>query len=327
MSNSSASTNYALNHSSVPSRASNALGGSPVSPSAFSAKPSAASFSGADYIVNIYIPLDQYGDANLLIERLKEELVELKNQKSVIEKNTSDAALSALGYAGGGPLSLFPNVSSGLVASSFGVNKELQNINAQIEKVDGLIKKAKEAKNKSASPVQLKNLQTLSYQIHTDKQPVRAVGHKFPKSYSAGQSLIAGSMIFTIEDQHPLIDLIDTYNTSLRINSNASVKRSSAIADQLPPFNATILAVNELGSAAITYIKGIQFINDGNVMSIQDILTESTLSFVATDIDIMRSLNTRGAVNIAAIDRVKTVSSFVKVNKIIERRISRNSPF
>jgi len=62
-------------------------------------------------------------------------------------------------------------------------------------------------------------------------------------------------------------------------------------------------------------------------MSIQDILTESTLSFVATDIDIMRSLNTRGAVNIAAIDRVKTVSSFVKVNKIIERRISRNSPF
>lgn len=319
MPNPNASANYELNHPSVPPRVSSALGGSPVSPSAFSAKPSAASFSGADYRVNIYIPLDQYGDTNLLIQRLKEELAELKNQKSVIEKNTSNAALSALGKS----------VTFG--SPSFGTAdiplQELQNINAQIEKVDGLIRKAKQAKNKSASPVQLKNLQTLSYQIHTDKQPVRAVGHKFPKSYSAGQSLIAGSMIFTIEDQHPLIDLIDTYNTSLRINSNASVKRSSAIADQLPPFNATILAVNELGSAAITYIKGIQFINDGNVMSIQDILTESTLSFVATDIDIMRSLNTRGAVNIAAIDRVKTVSSFVKVNKIIERRISRNSPF
>ena len=54
-------------------------------------------------------------------------------------------------------------------------------------------------------------------------------------------------------------------------------------ADQLPPFNLSLLFTNELGFASYQRILGVDFVDDGVVNSIQDMFTERTLVFLAED--------------------------------------------
>ena len=53
--------------------------------------------------------------------------------------------------------------------------------------------------------------------------------------------------------------------------------------DQIPPFNATILLADEYGHASYRRLLGVDFITDGTVYSIQDLLTEETISYMASD--------------------------------------------
>ena len=53
--------------------------------------------------------------------------------------------------------------------------------------------------------------------------------------------------------------------------------------DQIPPFNATILLADEYGHASYRLLLGLEFITDGTAYSIQDLLTEETISYMASD--------------------------------------------
>ena len=53
--------------------------------------------------------------------------------------------------------------------------------------------------------------------------------------------------------------------------------------DQLPPFNVTILFSDEYGHASYRRLLGLEFITDGTVYSIQDMLTEQTFSYMASE--------------------------------------------
>ena len=55
-------------------------------------------------------------------------------------------------------------------------------------------------------------------------------------------------------------------------------------ADQIPPFTVTISMGNEYGEAAGMAIYGAQIINEGSGVSIDDLVTEKAVTFVATDI-------------------------------------------
>jgi len=244
-----------------------------------------------------------------------------------------------------------PATMSGIASqiSSLGstlVNKqdEIRQLQRHIEYLKRLKERA-EKDQTNLKPVILDSLQTMSIQVHRDKQPVRALGHAYPKGFTQGGRLIAGSMIFTLFREHPLARLIDTINLQgiqeLRqglggfhqakfanvARSSFELIPSSGLADQLPPLHVTATAVNEAGNAATMTIYGLRFLNDGMVMSIQDMLTENTLSFVAQDIDIMRTLDTRGVDNIPALDRQVTVSSFMTSPAALARRQRRGLPF
>lgn len=156
-------------------------------------------------------------------------------------------------------------------------------------------------------PIELKTIQTFSYQIHTDTQPVRSLGFRYPRGYTKGQRLVAGSMIATVGSEHPMWQLMDAYTTIYRLldfflekhKSGVSFSEfivqnldsTTSLADELPSMNVVISAVNELGERALATIYGVKFINDGGVMSIQDLMTENTFTWVAQDIDLLR--NTR----------------------------------
>lgn len=58
--------------------------------------------------------------------------------------------------------------------------------------------------------------------------------------------------------------------------------------DQLPPFDIVIHFVNEFGHSAEMVLFGIELHQEGQTMSIQDIITENVMQFTATHIAIMR---------------------------------------
>jgi hypothetical protein len=166
---------------------------------------------------------------------------------------------------------------------------------SKLDQDKDIISKLQQVSGQAEDTLTLGNLQTISVQTYRDKTPVRALGTSYAKGYVKGTRSIAGSMIFTLFNEHALAQLIrslansDTYK---EMDSDIS----SLIADQLPPIDLTIAFVNEYGSASQMSIYGVEFMSDGMTLSIEDIISEEVLQFVARDIDIM---TTRGNVKLS----------------------------
>ena len=60
--------------------------------------------------------------------------------------------------------------------------------------------------------------------------------------------------------------------------------------DQIPPFDIVLVALNEYGHAARMVIRGVEILNAGSGISIDDITVDENMTFVATDIIPWRSL-------------------------------------
>jgi hypothetical protein len=138
-------------------------------------------------------------------------------------------------------------------------------------------------------PVIIANASTLSYSIHREKHPVRALGHTYPRGYTRGNRALAGSIIFTMFDREVLWALIQSYSHDTEWNEGDYEYSSySPLLDQLPPFDLTVTFANEYGDVANMGIYGVEIVDEGTVMSIDDLLVEKTCSFVARDIDMIR---------------------------------------
>ena len=51
--------------------------------------------------------------------------------------------------------------------------------------------------------------------------------------------------------------------------------------DQIPPFTITLTGMNEYGNVNVMHILGVELINEGSGVSIDDIVTETQMTFVA----------------------------------------------
>ena len=131
----------------------------------------------------------------------------------------------------------------------------------------------------------LGKLQTLSYSIYQQKQPVRCIGNMNAKDYVYGQRTIAGSLVFAVFNRHWLVDIYD------QLIDKGMMKNWHYIADEIPPFNITISFANEYGYDSKMALFGVRLMTEGQVMSINDIYIENTYQFVATDIEYMDALN------------------------------------
>ena len=127
-------------------------------------------------------------------------------------------------------------------------------------------------------------LQTISYSIHMERKSVRAIGNINAKDYVLGPRTIAGTLIFTVFNKHFAKNIIDDINNNLD-------SKYAFLADELPPFHIIISLANEYGVKAKLVIYGVRLINEGQVMSINDIYTENTYQFVATDIEYLDNEN------------------------------------
>jgi len=127
----------------------------------------------------------------------------------------------------------------------------------------------------------LGTLQTISYSMHREVVPVRALGKSRAHAYTRGPRTIAGTMVWTTMDQYVLAAALEHYH-------GPALDTSTVLADQLPPIDVVITFANEWpGEYSKMVIAGIRMVNEGSTMSIDDMITEQTNTYVATDIDLM----------------------------------------
>lgn len=168
----------------------------------------------------------------------------------------------------------------------------------------------------------LGELQTISYSTHRDAAPVLRLGQAGAAGFTSGYRTIGGSMIFTVFNHNlvyvlrelmlqgdkirldnvlPVVDTdlgspwlktggwqrgANTWNRSGVADSNRlnSLSQTAILMDELPPFDVNIIMHNEYGNASVLSLSGIIIVDEGQVMSIEDLLVENTYSFLARSI-------------------------------------------
>jgi hypothetical protein len=165
-------------------------------------------------------------------------------------------------------------------------------------------------------------LQGISWSVTREKAPIYTMGDPDPRAFARGKRGIAGSMIFIQFDRHALLGEMDLAKfwadkdslrpDGLEINpvdaasgnrpgatafeqettfGNAADPRDDQLAvrpwfsDQIPPFDITLAAANEYGAAATMRIYGVEILNEGSGVSIDDIVLEQQMTFVCRTID------------------------------------------
>lgn len=140
-------------------------------------------------------------------------------------------------------------------------------------------------------------IQTISYSIYRPTTPVYTLGRINPVGVVRGQRTIAGSLIFTVFDRHVLKDVINSYNFASSDTSTDNTYKFSSTeinemkkrmkTDEMPPFDINITFLNEYGSSATLNLYGVHILTEGQTMSIEDMMTENTMQYIAMDIDLM----------------------------------------
>lgn len=133
---------------------------------------------------------------------------------------------------------------------------------------------------------QLIEATTITVSVHREVAPVRAGGYINPKGFVLGKRTIAGTLILTQFTSDVLLEFMH----DILMNDGSKDTLFSKI-DQLPPFNITMFFTNEQGYASYRSLLGVKFVTDGVVYSIQDMMSEQTLSWMATDFTPLMSLN------------------------------------
>lgn len=126
----------------------------------------------------------------------------------------------------------------------------------------------------------LGNLQTISYSTFREVDPVRSLGKTYADGYTRGPRTVAGTLVWTVLDQYVLAE-------ALKYSYVDNYDPSTILIDQIPPFNVIITFNNEYGDVATMGIYGVRIVNEGATFSIDDMITEQTNSFIASDIDML----------------------------------------
>lgn len=133
--------------------------------------------------------------------------------------------------------------------------------------------------------LELGELQTISYSMHRENAPVRTIGHVNPRGFVKGGRTIAGSLIFTVFNEYAFYRIKE-----FRQIMGETGLFFAPLADMLPPFDVVLSFFNEYGLAAKMKIYGITIVDEGQTMSVDDLITEQTYTYMARGIQPMMSV-------------------------------------
>lgn len=180
---------------------------------------------------------------------------------------------------------------------------------------------------------------TLSYSVYRQKTPVFNCGDNLISGFAMGNKYVAGSFITTVnhgdeiteflnnlrskqlDDENAIRDIDDYLEASGGTGQDKHYKSNhSFMRDDLTEFNIHVIFTSEYGKwvssnrrepfqSRIT-IYGANFINNGQQMSINDLITEGTMSYVARDIRELHTLDFKKESQ--SITHINTVSNLLK---------------
>jgi hypothetical protein len=262
------------------------------------------SYSGADFTAVVFLPTSAH-QYNL-------KLNQIENDIQYIREELTFSVINSPGY-----------IQS--------LNDQLEALNYERERISGL----RDSGEKHIRPVQLFDIQTLTISSHREKFPVRTLGRVHPKSHTRGPRTLAGTMIFTLFNKHALWDLVQAtsnfYSSGVGINGTDSgfPELNTVLVDQLPPFDITLVASNELGDSSYMVLYGVEIVNDGRTISIQDIITENSMQFLCRDFEDLRPMTSRRSSLARGMEgNAKTASDVARERQTeLERRKIRLNPF
>jgi hypothetical protein len=149
------------------------------------------------------------------------------------------------------------------------------------------------AENRSRTKI-LADVQTITFSTHREKFPVRTLGRTSAKGYTRGPRTIGGTLIFTVFNKEVLSEmLVQNYQLDSANRDNYGVW-AAVLIDQIPPFDITISLVNEYGAVSRLVLYGVELVNEGQTMSIDDLITENVVNFVARHIEPMYDMRGDG---------------------------------
>lgn len=135
--------------------------------------------------------------------------------------------------------------------------------------------------------IDLGELQTISYSIHRENSPIRTLGHVNPRGFIKGGRTIAGSMIFTVFNEYAFYRIKQYRKLLARKNGFFA-----PLADMLPPFDIVLSFFNEYGQAGKMKLFGVTIVDEGQTVSIDDLIIEQTYTFMARGIQPLVKMTT-----------------------------------
>ena len=130
----------------------------------------------------------------------------------------------------------------------------------------------------NTAPIVLGSITTFSYSSYRAKKPVQTLGSILTKGVAKGSRIIAGTMVFTILNKHWVNELISVVPW-LREACHRVV-----YSDELPLFDLLIVSANEYGRHVSMRIQGVDITDEAGTLSVNDIYSENTFSFIAREI-------------------------------------------
>lgn len=150
-------------------------------------------------------------------------------------------------------------------------------------------------------------VQGLSWSCSREKAPLYTMGSANPRSFSRGKRGIAGAMVFLTFDREALLDTMQEqalfWGNKWEKNATGTAGSRAANAlnedgvtvddkvvmradymDQIPNFDVKLMAVTERGHGAMMEIHGVEILNAGSGVSIDDITTDVSTTWIGTRI-------------------------------------------
>lgn len=161
--------------------------------------------------------------------------------------------------------------------------------------------------------VRMNSIVSLSWSVYRAKIPVTPLGESTISGFALGNKTVAGHIIKTLTYADELSQVVELYtklslaNKQKNYMENLGSKQTitfdskykitqknfdSLMKDDLVPFNIHAFSISEYtGQIIKDSIYGCTVINTGQVQSIENLITENTIAFVAKSIEQNKDIN------------------------------------
>lgn len=143
----------------------------------------------------------------------------------------------------------------------------------------------------------LKGVNTITWSIHRGKELAPLADQVNPVQRARGRRTIAGTIVFSIFDEHPITAIYPQsfFPPDPNFTTDSEIRQSFTMPDSIPALDLTIILQNEYGYASIMSLFGVEFMDDTGGFNLNDLVNEEVIHYTAKSIDLLHSVRVNPA--------------------------------